>query len=174
MRNYKSIFTVILWGLLLLSCSLTKTTDSVKLSPEEKTEVSQAVIAWLECEECDDGELNALKKYGKLAVPTLIATLAKGPSPASLELMRRGLEVRYNNLVEYAKSHRNIKVAQSKDDFVAHYMNNYVALYQIRSALGLAAIGGKEAGEALQRASRTPYRSDVLEVIKEQLTLMRK
>ena len=56
---------------------------ATELTPEQSLEVRKAVVTWLECEECTEGELERLLRYGELAVPTLAAVLERGPSPAT-------------------------------------------------------------------------------------------
>jgi len=48
-------------------------------------------------------------------------------------------------------------------------MDNYQALYQLRSAIALGAIGGPDARKALESALELPARNDVKQAIKEAL-----
>jgi hypothetical protein len=139
------------------------------LSPERKTEIVRNVLTWLECEECEEGQLERVRKQGDVAVPTLAAALKEGPSPASLELLRMGLEERYDKLQAYATTHKDMKIDQSKDEFVDHYMGNYDSLYRIRAAEALSAIGSKQSRKALEEASKGNYRDDVNQAIKRYL-----
>ena len=167
-RQVVFLFTAIFLGTLLLtSCTRTGGDDLEKLTPERKTEITQKVVTWLECEECEDGELELVLKEGDLAVPTLSAALLKGPSPASLELLRLGLEKRYDDLQLYRKNHKDVKLTQSKKEFVSHYMGNYGSLYRIRAAEALSAIASKQARKALQAASKESYREDVDQAVKQ-------
>jgi hypothetical protein len=169
-KSFKFIIASLICILLFVSCKpWEKPSPPVELSPERKAKITQTVITWLECEECDEGELDRLKKASEYAVPTLTAALESGPSPASLELMRLQMEERYDRLVEYGRTHPNARVTQSKKDFVAHYMNNYIALYRIRAVQGLSAIGGENAHKAIENASRKSYRDDVNNVIRKVL-----
>lgn len=140
-----------------------------KLSPEEAAEARRTIVAWLECEECTDGELKAVVELGKVAVPSLVASLQKGPAPASLELVRRQLATNYKALVKYARRHPEAKTPMSEDTYVKTYLGNYIALYRIRSAMGLAEIGGPEATKALEEALAANYRDDVRSTVKESL-----
>lgn len=51
----------------------------------------------------------------------------------------------------------------SEEQFVASYAENYVASYRVRAALALGIIGGADARQALEAASRMPMREDVRE-----------
>jgi len=163
------VFFVILATVLLAGCQQRSKQDLKDLSPERKAEIVQTVLAWLECEECQDGELERVKKEGDLAVPTLSAALLKGPSPASLELLRLGLEERYDKLQNYSKTHKDMKISQTKADFVAHYLGNYESLYRIRAAEALSTIGSKQAKQSLMEASKGNFREDVNKAVKKYL-----
>lgn len=138
-----------------------------ELSPEDSLAVRKAVVAWLECEECTDGELEGVVKFGELAVPTLGATLERGPSPASLEKVRMHLESSYRNMVEYARTHDEVKIDQSEEEYVKQYLENYQANYAVRSAQALAKLGGPEARKLIDAAGKRKLRDDVSVVVQE-------
>ena len=144
------------------------------LSPDQAAQARRIIVAWLECEECESGELEAVVRLGNTAVPTLVATLRGGPSPASRERLRRHLVSTYGRLRKEGETHREMRVAQSEEAYVKTYMDNYVALYQVRSAQALAAIGGDEARRALETASQASLRKDVADAVKESLGKMEK
>lgn len=132
------------------------------LPPEVAAEVRQAVVAWLECEECEEGELEAVKKLGANAVPTLGATLERGPSAASRERARRHLEDSYGKIAEYVKKNPEEKFDVSREEYVKIYLDNYAANYRVRSAQALSAIGGEQARKHLADAAATrSQREDV-------------
>lgn len=132
------------------------------LSPEQATEVRHAVAAWLECEECEEGQLEAVKKLGSSAVPTLGATLERGPSAASRSRVRRHLEDSYGKIAEYVKKNPEEKLEVSQEEYVKIYLENYAANYRVRSAQALAAIGGDEARKLLSAAAvKKSSREDV-------------
>lgn len=105
-------------------------------------------------------------------MPPLAATLHQGPSQANLEILRRQLTASYRELKEYERTHPEVKVPGSEEKFVKTYMDNSVALYQVRAALALGAIGGPNARRALEEASRKTLRKDVQETIKASLAKM--
>jgi hypothetical protein len=129
--------------------------------PEQALAVRQAVVAWLECEECTEGQLEGVLKQGALAVPTLAAALERGPSPASLEKVRMHLEQTHRNLVEYARTHDEVKVELGEEEYVKLYLENYRANYGIRAAQALGKLGGDGARKSLESAVRLPLRDDV-------------
>jgi hypothetical protein len=145
---------------------------ATELTPEQSLEVRKAVVTWLECEECTEGELEKLLRYGEAAVPTLAATLERGPSPATLEKYRLHLESSYRNLVEYSRTHDEVKIDQSEEEYVKQYLENYQAHYAVRSAQALAKLGGPVARRSLEAAGKRRMREDVNLVIQESMKTM--
>jgi hypothetical protein len=132
------------------------------LPPEQAAEVRHAVVAWLECEECEEGQLEAVKRLGVNAVPTLGATLERGPSSASRERARRHLEESYVKIAEHVKKNPEEKLEVSQEEYVKLYLENYTANYKVRSAEALAAIGGEQARKLLAEAAASKgSRADV-------------
>jgi len=142
---------------------------ATELTPEQSLEVRKAVVTWLECEECTEGELEQLLKHGELAVPTLAAVLERGPSPATLEKYRLHLESSYRNLVEYSRTHEEVKLEQTEEEYVKQYLENYQAHYAVRSAQALSKLGGVGARRSLEAAGKRKSREDVNLVIQESL-----
>jgi hypothetical protein len=139
------------------------------LTPEEAAAARRTIVAWLECEECTDGELEAVVKLGEVAVPSLAATVREGPSPAKLEELRRHLEANYRRLKDYQSTHRDTVVPMTSREYVNTYMGNYIALVRSRAAIALGKIGGPEAKKALQSAQRMELRRDAAEVVEQSL-----
>jgi hypothetical protein len=168
-KSLASIFLVAM--ILLAGCtkSVEQQPEAPQLTPQKSAEATQALVEWFECEECEAGELSAVTEYGEAVVPILISTLNQGPSPASRELVRRELETRYDELSSYSKEHPNVELASSKEEFVTIYLSNYVALYRVRAALALGAIGGKNAEEALESALKDADRDVVRSSIQHAL-----
>jgi len=139
------------------------------------------VIEWLECQECIEGELDALRdragqgRFRNAAIGELAEVLRQGPPPRRMSQMERSLLEDYAGLVKYAQTHPEAKPASSRDEFVQRFLSNFRASYRIRAALGLAEIGGQEAREVLQEAARTPskYRKDVQRVIGQAVATVR-
>jgi len=139
------------------------------LSPEQAANARRTIVAWLECEECTEGQLEAVTRLGPVAVPTLAVTLRQGPPPANRELHRAHLVDTYRQLKDYEKQHPQNKVTMSEDEYVRFYTANQTALYQIRAAQALATIGGADARRALQEALQLPLRDDVKATVRDSL-----
>jgi hypothetical protein len=142
-------------------------------SPAESAKAVEDLVTWFECEECQSGELAAVTKYGQTVVPSLIAVLRGGLSPASRELLRRQLEDRYAALTDEAQRRPNLKLASNKEQFVTLYLGNFDAQYRARAAQALGAIGGAQARAALDEGLRSQQREDVRRTISESLRTMK-
>lgn len=132
-----------------------------ELTPAQAEEIRQSLVTWFECEECETGQMEAVVKHGETAIPSLIATLRSGSSPASREFLRRQLDLRYTELKAYERTHPAVKVAGTRAEFIEMYLSNFDAQYRVRAATALAAIGGQQAEEALRDALDTSPREDV-------------
>jgi hypothetical protein len=131
-------------------------------------EERRTILTWLECEECVDGELDAVVALGPSAVPTLAATLREGPSPAARTRAEIELRQRHAELTEAARLHGD-PLPIDADGLVAQQLENAVARYQVRSAEALAEIGGPVAEQALRDALARPLRSDVELFVRDRL-----
>lgn len=138
-----------------------------EVPPEQALAVRKVVVAWLECEECVDKELAAVLELGELALPTLGAALERGPSPASLEKYRIHLESTYKKMIEYARTHSEVKIEGTEEEYVKVYLENYQANYAVRSAQALSKLGSPEARRLLDAAGKRKQREDVSVVIQE-------
>jgi PBS lyase HEAT-like repeat-containing protein len=86
--------------------------------------------------------------------------------------VRSGLTKAYRDLTAYAVTHPKDKVPVEEATYVATYLSNYAAVYQIRSAQALGAIGGPDARPALEAALKQPLRADVHAAVKAALTAL--
>ncbi len=100
---------------------------SEKISPEESAVAREALVDWLECEECTENQLEAVLEHSTNLQPMLLSALQKGVAPASRELYKRELEKRYDELVVYSKSHPNSKPTLPKQEFVDLTLGNLTA-----------------------------------------------
>ncbi len=149
----------LLGAALLAACAGTAAPDPAQI----------AVRRWLLCEECVHGELQALQDPSRhdRIVPLLASALA-GPSRASRLNVQRQLEDTYERLAARA-GERGEVLPVTREQYVAHFLGNYEAVYQSRSVVALAAIGTPEARRVLAdaaervRKGQTFYRGDVLE-----------
>jgi len=151
---------------LAVGCKAPAPADSGQLTPSEVAELNQRIIDWLECEECRDGELERVTALGAEAVPALVATLERGPSPAKVETLRRSLADSYARLAAYAEQREDVVSSMSETEYVRLYTENFVARYQARAAVALRRIGGSAAEAALETAARGEHRPDVQAAIR--------
>ncbi len=168
--TYRTTALFVLTCSFILSLSATavgETRSIVVLSPTEAVQAREAILRWLECEECHSGELKAVTGLGPVAIPSLIASLQQGPSQAKRELMRRRLTSAYNSLDP------TYKVA-SERDYIEHYQGKYFASYQIRAARALACIGGEEAAQSLKDVLQTPLNRGVAKAVENALVQLNK
>ena len=140
---------------------------AAELTPQQSLEARKAIVAWLECKECTDGELDRLLNYGEVVVPTLGAVLERGPSPASLENYRLFLERTYQERAGHLHDAGEPPLELSEAEFVEAYLENYRSLYAVRSAQALAAFGGAEARKFLEAAAKRRMREDVDVIVQE-------
>jgi hypothetical protein len=166
--------TIIALSLPIIGCSSLSLKGQENLTPVQATEARRAIAAYLECEECDSGELEALVKLGQNISPSLAATLRDGPSPATRELYRRQLLATYKGLKEYEANHPEAKVPMEEQKYVMTYLDNQAAYHRIRAATALAAIGGEGARKALEQAQEAAYRDDVKLAVKAALDKLKK
>lgn len=165
----KTITVVATILLLSAACATTNTTATgeatrtaaVAPNAARAEAARQALVEWFECEECEEGQLAAVVKYGAVMIPNLRGALLEGLSPASEELLRRDLARRYDELRRYAETHPNAKPAGTREEFVELYVANYHAQYRVRAAQALGALGGEEAAKALEEGGRRAERPDV-------------
>jgi hypothetical protein len=167
MKESRSQVPFLVLAISLYLQSLAAQADSI--SPERSARAREALVEWYECEECEENQLEQVMNYREDVVPSLIATLNGGPGPASRELMRRGLEERYDRLLEYQRNHPEAKISAPKEKFVTQYLSNYDAQYRVRAAQALGAIGGDSAEKGLRGAMKQPYRADVRSSIERAL-----
>lgn len=109
----------------------------------------EIIERYLNCEDCLDGELDAVVELGEKASPLLFESLVSGPSPDTLRSVESGLRESYNQMVEYAKiqNDRTLQPRQSQDEFVRTFLENLVIQYQTRSVRAIALIGDEETVE---------------------------
>ena len=165
MKHIK-VFIFILGVLSSFYCSSQQPT---KTSPRQAEEIRIAIIDYMECEECTEGQLKKLVNYGSKVVPSLERILKEGPSDAKKETLLTHLQKSYRDLVAYQQTHPENKVTMKEDEYIKTYMDNYVALYQSRAIVALTTIGGPTAKKALQSASDIQLRADVKTVLDENL-----
>jgi hypothetical protein len=120
---------------------------------------SRTVIdAWLLCEECVDGELAAVLAAGgdsttrAAAVEHLSAALLAGPSPSRVDNLRQQYLESFEADSVYGLTVLGVAPVTNSPDYVAHYLDNFIAGFRARAALALARIGGRRAQTVLDSA----------------------
>jgi hypothetical protein len=166
-----NIFIIILGVISFYSCNSQKTT-STSGTAEKAEQMRIAIIDYMECEECTEGELQKLVSFGSAVVGSLTAILREGPSDAKKETLTEHLRKSYSDLVKYQETHPDNKVTLKEDEYIRTYMDNYIALYQSRAVIALSTIGGPEAKKALESTSDLTLRADVRALLQERLKSM--
>lgn len=154
-----------IWSTTLLVCDAAETT----LTARSSAELREILSRWLECTECNHGELEAVVRLKILALPGLMASFREGPSPANREAMRVHLMRSYKHLAEYKARHQSFNLAITETEYLDRYLENYIAQYRIRAAIALGRIGGLEAKRALEDVQLAPLREDVRNVVRQSL-----
>jgi hypothetical protein len=116
----------------------------------------EAIAAWLRCEECVDGEREAILAVAEAAVPALRDALLDGPPERERlewEADMRSLHARIRSQADA----RGLAVADV-DEFVDRRVGNLVLRYRGRAADALGWIGGPRARAALEEAVRAESR----------------
>jgi hypothetical protein len=124
-----------------------------------------AMVEWLECEECTEGQLRDLLEQGRVVEGLLIATLKSGLAPANRELYKRELEKRYDKLIAYAERHPKSKPTLDKARYVALYMGNFEAQYRTRAAEALVKMDSAEGRDAVVQVMKETRRKDVQQAL---------
>jgi hypothetical protein len=148
-------------------------TAGAACSQEDAGGAAQALANWLECEYCEHDELQAVTHHGQAIVPSLIAALNQGPSPATRDELGKALAERYEQLVEQSKKNPHAPIAVTRDRFVELYGGTLDAQHRIRAAQALAAIGGERARAALEAAASQAQRDDVRTAVTKLLTVIK-
>ena len=114
---------------------------------------------WMECEECDEGELQAVVAMGSGAVQALSSHLIQGPPADRLEALDATLRASHARIA-------GTEGAESQAAFLERYRGNYVAKYQSRAAQALGAIRSPDALRALAQVDTASARIEVREAVR--------
>lgn len=145
----------LLWIVSLVACG--------GLTVEEHGQVDR----WLLCDECVDGELDAVVAFQGRAVGRLTLALIEGPTQGRIDMMTLKYRDSYRRIAaRMGPNPRGVSEAQ----YINRHLANYQAVYQSRSAIALGRIGTEQAIATLRAALLQPgYRADVLDTIRESL-----
>ncbi|NIS80632.1 MAG: hypothetical protein GTO14_10595 [Anaerolineales bacterium] len=123
--------------------------EGEKVAAQQELDEVETIERWLECEDCLDGELEAVVKLGPEALPILLRFLEVGPREETLKLVETSLRQSYAELAEYGKvkEDRRLIPRQSQEQFVVFFTENFFSQYQTRAAIAIKQIGDEEAIE---------------------------
>jgi hypothetical protein len=143
------------------------------LNPSEATKARMVIVKWLECDDCTDGEIDAVLKLGKVAVPSFIAILRDGPSPVKLEAYRSKLVENYKTTSAYLASSSSPKpMPMTIEEYLDNYIRNYIVRFKTRAIVALRELGGIDARNAVQSAVTGKHPDSVKEAAKRALAQM--
>lgn len=137
------------------------------LTPKQYIDLSHTIIQYMECDDCEDGELDSLLKWNQLAIPSLSSILKSGPSPSQMERYRQFLIRSYKEMHTYAVTHPENKMTLDSTAYINKMMENYVVQYQCKAALSLGLIGGADAKKALIEFTAKNYREEVIREVEK-------
>lgn len=140
---------------IVIACWLVGFTGSTALATNESEDARLAIINWVRCIECADGELDRLIKFGQVIVPHLSTMLAGGPAQSTRERVQQLNTIIYERLRTYAKKYPHSRLSIDKEVFLRRYLDNFVFHYRSRAAHALAAIGGERAEQVLAESLET-------------------
>jgi hypothetical protein len=121
---------------------------------------SEAIDRWMQCVECDRGELDSVRVLGSKALPRLRDYLLHGPEKERQDSVQRYLERTQDSLAA-DPSVPGAPLHLDKALQVRTFLGNLDATYRTRAARALQVIGGPAAHAALDSARHLPVRPDV-------------
>jgi hypothetical protein len=124
-----------------------------------RIEPGRTVLAWMNCVECLDGELDRVVALGDAAVPYLAQLAIQGAPASYLDTVRLEEDINYRRLVLAGVDTSLVRNVRDT------YAENTSARFRIRSALALRRIGGPQARQALDSALSQRLRPDVRTVL---------
>ena len=133
-------FLLVIPALLMLNCPALA---QYRVPPERAAAARQALLAWFECVECTDFELEKLLKYRREVEAALVHVLENGPSPA----VRAEIENRVRDQLD-ANAWR-----AEKERFVQMSVGDADSAYRLRAVKALARLKTPIAKRALQEAA---------------------
>lgn len=142
---------------------------SPTLKEDEMERIQQIITAWLECTECTEGQLLAVRKLGKAAVPALSVILRDGPPWVTLVRLHHYLKDSYRKVQQHQQATDEPPTPITEDQYIRLHLEGAVTLYQIRAAKALKAIGGPAAEQALKDALHMKLPSNVELFVKQSL-----
>ena len=114
---------------------------------QQNNELDPRLIAFLECQECIDGERDVVVKMGDSAVAALTRALLNGPTDYRVRLVEKSLEMFIN--------------PTPSASVIRAQLDSYRSLYRRRATYALGLIATPAAKVALCRAKATPNLSAI-------------
>lgn len=133
---------------------------------------------WLSCEECAEGQLDAIASESRL-IDRFIDDVGGAIPAQQLLVLQKHFRVAYFSILAYEADPRHWQRSGSEAFYVATYTENYRARRQIRSARALVALAPRMS--AVQRAramgvlgvtARVAERSDVRKAVNESISVL--
>jgi hypothetical protein len=141
--------TLIITFIALLGYSI----EAVGQQPEPLgNEEDQKLVAWFECETCENNELASVVALGQFAVPTLVQVLRDGPTPAKLASLHKN---------PGGSCDCDLLTPRDRIQLRRIYTEDLIARYSARAAIALGKIGGEIAEDALRKAARRDVREAI-------------
>jgi hypothetical protein len=129
----------------------------------DTTAAQAALLAWLECVECSDGELERLVPHAALVGPTLSQILLHGPSPSEKARIEDKVRADWKSLSSKARVY-------DEKDYVEVFSRNAEVQYQIKAIQALARFAAPQYDQALLAASKsTKLRPEVQQALRAAL-----
>lgn len=148
--------TVVIWtSWIAAGTALIVALFSVGCSPangEERpdtTAAQAALLAWLECVECSDGELERLVPHAALVGPALSDILSQGPSPSQRARIEDQVRADWMSLSPSAQVY-------GEKEYVQVFSQNAEVQYQIKATQALARFAAPQYDRALLAANQNP------------------
>lgn len=145
-------------GLALLGCKEQRTpavsgrpaASAMSLAARE----SSAVLSFLECIECVDGELMAVEAMGDSALPLLGQLLIDGPPADRADRLRSHLDSQYLLLRDDLAQSGESEETPDRDAYLKVALDNNQATYRSRAAFALGRLRSADARRLLDSALR--------------------
>lgn len=114
--------------------------------PSLPREVDDALVDWLECEDCLDDEFESVTDYCEEYVASRLALIAaNGPPPEVLQAYEKELRARYNRRKDYAIATAGVDPpAITEDQYVDLYSGSLIRRQKARAFAALKEVSKKK------------------------------
>ena len=163
--TFKQIFARTLVLAALSACSAGQSEPAARQAPSPSAPPAtppSPIIAWLDCVDCSEPQLNAVRALGDAAVQELRTVLLNGPSKDRLDRHEQQLKTTFASLKKYEERRKDRGTTLSEQEYVRRYQEKYIVLNRSRAARALGAIRTAQARTALSEALKTAPPPEVL------------